>query len=216
MVKKNRCAISKPFIVVLSQSSHNLLPELYWQEPASHGCQVVTAVAVANHPKLGRDWPELSCTTQWKRGFDDNLVSEKSLHIHMVESNLNVTLLWRFWETEQSFSEWRRFSRTLWTSTSTWTCLCLKPTSEVRTYNVMREVLVCSDFWITCVCLYAVVGGLLSAHLLAGRAGMELEPGWPCSGPLLRMAEDAARKLLPGMKMSTSRGRCFCSALVSI
>uniref|UniRef100_A0A3Q3WHD0 alpha-1,2-Mannosidase n=1 Tax=Mola mola TaxID=94237 RepID=A0A3Q3WHD0_MOLML len=41
------------------------------------------------------------------------------------------------------------------------------------------------------------VGGLLSAHLLAGRAGMELEPGWPCSGPLLRMAEDAARKLLP-------------------
>lgn len=43
-----------------------------------------------------------------------------------------------------------------------------------------------------------VVGGLLSAHLLARRAGMELEPGWPCSGPLLRMAEDAARKLLPG------------------
>lgn len=50
------------------------------------------------------------------------------------------------------------------------------------------------------VFLSAVVGGLLSAHLLAGRAGMELEPGWPCSGPLLRMAEDAARKLLPGMK----------------
>ncbi|XP_019743318.1 ER degradation-enhancing alpha-mannosidase-like protein 2 isoform X1 [Hippocampus comes] len=41
-----------------------------------------------------------------------------------------------------------------------------------------------------------VVGGLLSAHLLSGRAGVELEPGWPCSGPLLRMAEDAARKLL--------------------
>lgn len=47
-----------------------------------------------------------------------------------------------------------------------------------------------------CVCV--VVGGLLSAHLLAARAGLELEPGWPCSGPLLRMAEDAARKLLPG------------------
>lgn len=47
-----------------------------------------------------------------------------------------------------------------------------------------------------------MVGGLLSAHLLAGRAGMELEPGWPCSGPLLRMAEDAARKLLPGNKHS--------------
>ncbi|TKS76475.1 ER degradation-enhancing alpha-mannosidase-like protein 2 [Collichthys lucidus] len=48
-----------------------------------------------------------------------------------------------------------------------------------------------------------VVGGLLSAHLLAGRAGMELEPGWPCSGPLLRMAEDAARKLLPAFQTVT-------------
>ncbi|XP_036959292.1 ER degradation-enhancing alpha-mannosidase-like protein 2 isoform X1 [Acanthopagrus latus] len=48
-----------------------------------------------------------------------------------------------------------------------------------------------------------VVGGLLSAHLLAGRAGMELEPGWPCSGPLLRMAEDAARKLLPAFQTAT-------------
>ncbi|KAK7884738.1 hypothetical protein WMY93_027861 [Mugilogobius chulae] len=42
-----------------------------------------------------------------------------------------------------------------------------------------------------------VVGGLLSAHLLSGQAGVDLEPGWPCSGPLLRMAEDAAKKLLP-------------------
>uniref|UniRef100_H3D4D9 alpha-1,2-Mannosidase n=1 Tax=Tetraodon nigroviridis TaxID=99883 RepID=H3D4D9_TETNG len=49
----------------------------------------------------------------------------------------------------------------------------------------------------------AVVGGLLSAHLLAARAGMELEPGWPCSGPLLRMAEDAARKLLPAFQTAT-------------
>lgn len=45
-----------------------------------------------------------------------------------------------------------------------------------------------------------VVGGLLSAHLLSGRAGLELEPGWPCSGPLLRMAEDAAKKLLPAFE----------------
>lgn len=43
-----------------------------------------------------------------------------------------------------------------------------------------------------------VVGGLLSAHLLSKRAGVEVEAGWPCSGPLLRMAEEAARKLLPG------------------
>ncbi|XP_053309784.1 ER degradation-enhancing alpha-mannosidase-like protein 2 [Spea bombifrons] len=48
-----------------------------------------------------------------------------------------------------------------------------------------------------------VVGGLLSAHLLSKRAGLELEAGWPCSGPLLRMAEGAARKLLPAFDTST-------------
>ncbi|XP_077368259.1 ER degradation-enhancing alpha-mannosidase-like protein 2 isoform X2 [Festucalex cinctus] len=48
-----------------------------------------------------------------------------------------------------------------------------------------------------------VVGGLLSAHLLSGRAGVQLEPGWPCSGPLLRMAEEAARKLLPAFNTPT-------------
>ncbi|MEE6511785.1 hypothetical protein FKM82_018553 [Ascaphus truei] len=48
-----------------------------------------------------------------------------------------------------------------------------------------------------------VVGGLLSAHLLSRRAGMDLEPGWPCAGPLLRMAEDAARKLLPAFDTPT-------------
>uniref|UniRef100_A0A671NUS6 alpha-1,2-Mannosidase n=1 Tax=Sinocyclocheilus anshuiensis TaxID=1608454 RepID=A0A671NUS6_9TELE len=48
-----------------------------------------------------------------------------------------------------------------------------------------------------------VVGGLLSAHLLSKRAGMEVEEGWPCSGPLLRIAEDAARKLLPAFQTPT-------------
>ncbi|XP_062314680.1 ER degradation-enhancing alpha-mannosidase-like protein 2 [Osmerus eperlanus] len=48
-----------------------------------------------------------------------------------------------------------------------------------------------------------VVGGLLSAHLLSKRAGMEVESGWPCSGPLLRMAEEAARKLLPAFQTQT-------------
>lgn len=43
-----------------------------------------------------------------------------------------------------------------------------------------------------------VLGGLLSAHLFTKRAGMEVEPGWPCTGPLLRLAEDVARRLLPG------------------
>lgn len=28
-----------------------------------------------------------------------------------------------------------------------------------------------------------VVGGLLSAHLLSKKAGVEVEAGWPCSGP---------------------------------
>lgn len=46
---------------------------------------------------------------------------------------------------------------------------------------------------------FIVIGGLLSAHLLAVKAGMEVEEGWPCSGPLLRLAENVARKLLPGM-----------------
>lgn len=35
-----------------------------------------------------------------------------------------------------------------------------------------------------------IVGGLLSAHLMQHRSGATLEPGWPCNGPLLRMAED--------------------------
>ncbi|XP_006258439.1 ER degradation-enhancing alpha-mannosidase-like protein 2 isoform X1 [Alligator mississippiensis] len=48
-----------------------------------------------------------------------------------------------------------------------------------------------------------VVGGLLSAHLLSKKAGTEVEPGWPCSGPLLRMAEEAARKLLPAFQTPT-------------
>ncbi len=69
-----------------------------------------------------------------------------------------------------------------------------------------------------------IVGGLLSAHLLAykgkfinifqrepngnekvslGIAGVNLEPGWPCTGPLLRLAEDAATRLLPAFDTAT-------------
>lgn len=48
-----------------------------------------------------------------------------------------------------------------------------------------------------------VVGGLLSAHLLSQKAGMETELGWPCQGPLLRLAEDAARRLLPAFDTNT-------------
>lgn len=49
-----------------------------------------------------------------------------------------------------------------------------------------------------------IVGGLLSAHLLSHKAGMEyLEVGWPCNGPLLRLAEKVARKLLPAFDTKT-------------
>lgn len=43
-----------------------------------------------------------------------------------------------------------------------------------------------------------VIGGLLSAHFLSGRVGFEIEKGWPCEGPLLRLAVDIAERLLPG------------------
>ena len=49
-----------------------------------------------------------------------------------------------------------------------------------------------------------IVGGLLSAHLLSHKAQMELEPGFPCNGPLLRLAEKVARKLLPAFDTKTS------------
>ena len=60
-----------------------------------------------------------------------------------------------------------------------------------------------------------MVGGLLSAHLLSKKAGVEVEAGWPCSGPLLRMAEEAARKLLPG-KTHTEMGEEFLLLLLEM
>lgn len=48
-----------------------------------------------------------------------------------------------------------------------------------------------------------VVGGLLSAHLLSRKAGMNLEPGWPCNGPMLRLAEDMAKRLLAAFDTPT-------------
>uniref|UniRef100_UPI00398EA8A1 ER degradation-enhancing alpha-mannosidase-like protein 2 n=1 Tax=Pristiophorus japonicus TaxID=55135 RepID=UPI00398EA8A1 len=48
-----------------------------------------------------------------------------------------------------------------------------------------------------------VVGGLLSAHLLSKQGGIKVDPGWPCSGPLLRLAEEAARRLLPAFQTPT-------------
>lgn len=48
-----------------------------------------------------------------------------------------------------------------------------------------------------------IIGGLLSAHLLSYRAGVPVEPGWPCNGPLLQLAEDMARRLLAAFDTAT-------------
>lgn len=48
-----------------------------------------------------------------------------------------------------------------------------------------------------------IVGGLLSAHLMQHRSGAKLEPGWPCNGPLLRLAEDVAKRLLTAFDTNT-------------
>ncbi|KJH52361.1 glycosyl hydrolase family 47 [Dictyocaulus viviparus] len=49
-----------------------------------------------------------------------------------------------------------------------------------------------------------VVGGLISAHILSGRINdMVLEDGWPCSGPLLRLAEALASRLLSAFNTET-------------
>lgn len=48
-----------------------------------------------------------------------------------------------------------------------------------------------------------IIGGLLSAHLLSYKAGVEVDPGWPCNGPLLQLAEDVARRLLVAFDTTT-------------
>ncbi|KPJ12527.1 ER degradation-enhancing alpha-mannosidase-like 2 [Papilio machaon] len=48
-----------------------------------------------------------------------------------------------------------------------------------------------------------IIGGLLSAHLLSHKTGLKLEPGWPCNGPLLRLAEDVAQRLIAAFDTTT-------------
>lgn len=40
-------------------------------------------------------------------------------------------------------------------------------------------------------------------NVICVRAGIDIEPGWPCNGPLLRLAEDVARRLLPAFNTPT-------------
>lgn len=35
------------------------------------------------------------------------------------------------------------------------------------------------------------------------RTGIKLEPGWPCNGPLLRLAEDVAQRLIAAFDTTT-------------
>ncbi|KAL3093179.1 hypothetical protein niasHT_022629 [Heterodera trifolii] len=49
-----------------------------------------------------------------------------------------------------------------------------------------------------------IIGGLLSAHMLSSRSReMALPDGWPCSGPLLDLAEKFAQRLLPAFSTNT-------------
>lgn len=48
-----------------------------------------------------------------------------------------------------------------------------------------------------------VIGGLLSAHLLAKRMNVPVDPSWPCTGPLLDLAVALAKKLLPAFDTAT-------------
>ena len=50
-----------------------------------------------------------------------------------------------------------------------------------------------------------IVGGLLSAHLMAKRAGVNVPTGWPCQGPLLSLAEDVVQRLLPAFHTPTGQ-----------
>ena len=61
-----------------------------------------------------------------------------------------------------------------------------------------------------------VVGGLLSAHLLSKKAGMTLEPGWPCNGPLLRLAEDMAKRLIAAFDTPTGMPYGIYSYKISV
>ncbi|CAF3863708.1 unnamed protein product [Adineta steineri] len=48
-----------------------------------------------------------------------------------------------------------------------------------------------------------VIGGLLSAHLLAKRMNVSVSATWPCTGPLLELAVALANKLLPAFDTAT-------------
>ncbi|XP_035212115.1 ER degradation-enhancing alpha-mannosidase-like protein 2 [Stegodyphus dumicola] len=99
---------------------------------------------------------------------------------------------------------WGSFSLTLIDALDT--LAVMKNYTEFR--RVVNTLLATADFNVNInVSVFEtnirVVGGLLSAHLLSKRAGLDVDPGWPCSGPLLNLAEKVARKLLPAFNTKT-------------
>lgn len=56
-----------------------------------------------------------------------------------------------------------------------------------------------------------IIGGLLSSHILSYRLYLdgnnvktnEMDPKWPCDGPLLRLAVQVAQKILPAFNTTT-------------
>lgn len=43
----------------------------------------------------------------------------------------------------------------------------------------------------------------MNYYIIVFRTGSKLEPGWPCSGPLLRLAEDVAQRLIAAFDTTT-------------
>ncbi|XP_033119644.1 ER degradation-enhancing alpha-mannosidase-like protein 2 [Anneissia japonica] len=48
-----------------------------------------------------------------------------------------------------------------------------------------------------------VVGGLISAHLMSRDTGFQVHANWPCEGPLLNLAEQAAEKIIAAFDTKT-------------
>lgn len=98
---------------------------------------------------------------------------------------------------------WGSYSLTLIDALSTLAVLG-NHTEFRRVVNVISELSFDSDINVSVFeTNIRIVGGLLSAHLLSHRSGINLEPGWPCNGPLLRLAEDVAKRLLPAFNSYT-------------
>lgn len=99
---------------------------------------------------------------------------------------------------------WGSYSLTLIDALDT--LLILGNTSEFQRISLLLEETLEFDMDINVSVFETnirVIGGLLSAHLLAPRAGVTVEEGWPCQGPLLRLAVDVAERLLPAFETPT-------------